>query len=69
MDPDATLAELRLLVEALQPRPRGDPRPVAVPLQERRQVAQETLVRVLELWGALDASLASGGRLPCDWAR
>lgn len=36
MDPDATLAELRLLLEALRDRPR----PLAVPLPERLHVRQ-----------------------------
>lgn len=71
MDPNALLAELRLLVEALRPALHGAPAipGVDVPPAERLQSALDTAGDLADRLEALDASLSAGGRLPCAWAR
>ena len=54
MDPDATLSELRLLLEPIRSYIRGDPGPIiGVSPLERQRAALDTLARVEELVGAL----------------
>lgn len=70
LDPDATLSELRLLVEALRANLSGRPSRIhGVTPQERTQAALDAAGDLARGFASLDASLSAGGRLPCDWAR
>ncbi len=66
MDPDATLAEIRNLVDGL-----AAPGHYSSPDMSlgRALGVGIAAMRLAELIGALDQSLSEGGSLPTDWQR